>query len=197
MSLGLISRSSRVHCPPSLSSRSQYFCLSVSFGVCGALHTHDGCVSECNEKTQPHHPEQEDAETADVAHECRPDSMSGFPIFFLSFPLSWEHTALWNLSSDVVRFFFARSKHKKENWLCRIFCVSFAFLASDIMQRLVPRELIHYGTSGESLGCFGCVFERQSKRYNPLLSLSAPVPRCLIPVQQRLELGVSSLMPLN
>lgn len=78
--------------------------------------------------------------------------------------------------------------------LCCIFCVfSLLFLASDVMQSSVPRELTRYGTSGESLGCrsrpeneFCFCFSETVEHYYPLLSLVAPVPRCLIPVHQQL-----------
>lgn len=65
------------------------FCfLHRSECFCGGITHHRLCVSECSDFfffffNQPHHPEQKDAETADVALERRPDSVSGFlEVFF-------------------------------------------------------------------------------------------------------------------
>lgn len=78
--------------------------------------------------------ERRDALTADVALERRPNSINGFFDFFFfificfvlffgsyhSFPLSWEHTTLWLLSSDVA----SESTKSKRRWI--VFSVNFA-----------------------------------------------------------------------
>lgn len=73
--------------------------------------------------------------------------------FFQSFPLSWEHAALWTLSSDVVLDFCQVKRFIKKKMLCCIFCVSFLLSG---LRVTVPRELTQYGTNGESLGCCSC-----------------------------------------
>ena len=141
-------------------------------------------ASECSERTILNQPWNRKTWTADVALGQRVVSYRIFCFFFQSFPLSWEHTARENLSSDVVLdfFFFARSKDKRNAllyFLCKL-CFFFFFLLLDVRPKMVPVEKVSDAAVALETR-FVFVFQRQSSVIIPsFLSLrsctSLPYP---------------------
>lgn len=155
-------------------------------------------LSECSEKDSSYQPRTEKTHKQLMLHLSAGQRVvsqrTGFPRIVLlpSFPLSWEHAALRALSSDVVLdFFFCQVK--RETLCCYFLCTLCFFLCGS--QRTDP---IWYQWRKKVLQLpwkQGLVFQSQSSSVIPS-SLSALVPRCLIP-RASSELGISRLRKTN